>query len=342
MKARNLVLTASLLIVGVAHADVADSGMWKRNRISVSFKSTFNIEAEFVDPGSNFALSNPGPPTGSTEERTYDNGLNRVDITGNDHGGLIGTWFWDYTDPAQITGSSIAMQSTTATASGSTTATDEPYLGFEMTYNRELGSKGRVHYGIEGAFGFFNVSITDTSPLPGTTTMVTDTFSLNGGIPPMAPTGFTFEGPGMVISSTPTRTTTVTPGTGIAGVRSVDANVYGFRVGPYMDVDLGKDWYLTFSGGLAFAVVDSDFGLFETVSLPSGDALRAGSDGSTDWVLGGYVSGSVGYKLTENVALFVGGQYQALGDVSENIGGKEMILHMGGAVSGVAGVSVSF
>ena len=211
-----------------------------------------------------------------------------------------------------------------------------------MTYNRELGSKGRVHYGIEGAFGFFNVSITDTSPLPGTTTTVTDSFSLNGAIPPLPPTGFTFEGPGMVIGSTPTRTSTVTQGTGIAGVRSVDANVYGFRVGPYMDVDLGKDWYLTFSGGLAFAVVDSDFGLFETVSLPSGDALRAGSDGSTDWVLGGFVAGSVAYSLSENVSLFVGGQYQALGDVRENIGGKEMILHLGGAVSGVAGISISF
>ena len=88
--------------------------------------------------------------------------------------------------------------------------------------------------------------------------------------------------------------------------------------------------------------MDSDFGLFESVSLPSGDALRAGSDGSTDWVLGGFVSGNVGYALSENVAVFVGAQYLALGDVRENIGGKEMILHLGGAVSGVAGVSVSF
>ena len=231
MKARILSLSLSLLVISAANADVADSSMWKRNRISVSFKATFNVDAEFVDPGTTFALSDPGPDTGGAEERTYDNGLNRVDITGNDHGGVIGTWYWDYTDPGQIAGGGITMESTKATASGSTTATDEPYLGFEMTYNRELGSKGRVHYGVEGAFGFFNVSITDTDPLPGTTTVTTDTFSLDGQIPAAPPTGYTFEGPHQVISSTPTRTVTTTTGTGIAGARTVDANVYGFRRG---------------------------------------------------------------------------------------------------------------
>jgi hypothetical protein len=211
-----------------------------------------------------------------------------------------------------------------------------------MTYNRELGVKGRVHYGVEGTFGFFNVSITDTDPLPGTTTVVTDSFSLDGQIPAAPPTGYTFEGPSQVISSTPSRTVTSTSGTGVAGTRTVDANVYGFRIGPYMDVDLGKDWFLTFSGGLALAAVDAEYDLFESVSLPSGNDLRGGSDDNTDWVVGGYVSGQVGYAISKNLSLFVGGQYQALGDVQENIGGTEMILHLGGAVSGVAGVSVSF
>ncbi len=342
MKSTIVSLSLAMLAVAAADADVEHSVAWKRNRVSVSFKAAFNIEAEFIDAGSTFALSDPGPATGSAEERTYDNGFNKVDITGNNHGGLIGTWFWDYSDPSQVSGGSVTMQSTSATVSGSTTATDEPYLGFELTYNRELGAKGRIHYGIEGAFGFFNVSITDTDPLPGITATVTDSFSLNGGIPTAPPTGYTFQGPHQVISSTPSRAVTTTAGSGIGGVRNIDANVYGFRLGPYMDIDLGKDWYLTLSGGLAFAAVDSDFGLFESVSLPSGDALRAGSEGGTDWVLGGYVSGSVGYALSENVSIFVGAQYQALGDVQETIGAKEMILHLGGAISGVAGVSVSF
>jgi hypothetical protein len=340
----NKIFAAGVLTIGIAaaHAEAESESLWKRNRISVSFKAVFNIDAEFVDPGSTFSLSDPGPDTGSVEERTYDNGFNRVDITGNNHGGVIGTWYWDYSDPSQISGGNLVVESTSASTSGSSTATDEPYLGFEITYNRELGAKGRVHYGIEGAFGFFNVSITDTDPLPGTTTVVTDSFSLDGQIPAAPPTGYTFEGPHQVISSTPVRTVNTTAGTGVAGTRTVDSDVYGFRLGPYMDVDLGKDWYLTFSGGLAFAAVDSDFKLFESVSLPSGDALRAGNDGSTDWVFGGFVSGSLGYSITENLGLFVGGQYEALGDVQENIGGKQMILHLGGAVSGLAGISVSF
>lgn len=56
--------------------------------------------------------------------------------------------------------------------------------------------------------------------------------------------------------------------------------------------------------------------------LQSGEAVRAGSDGSTDWVVGGYVSGSVGYGLSRTVSLFAGAQYEAPGDVQEDIDGK--------------------
>ena len=344
MKTRLLYLTLGAILTGVAGAAATDGSMWKKNRISVSFKAVFNIDAEFVDPGSTFALSDPGPDTGSAEDRTYDNGYNLVDSTGNNHGGTIGTWYWGFSDMSQVSSDNLVLQSTSSTASGRTTETDEPYLGFEMTYNRELGVKGRVHYGVEGAFGFFNVWIRDTDPVPGETTVVTDTFSLNGYVPTAPVQNPDTFGPIIQssVSLSDNRQVSTTAGTGIAGSRTVDANVYGFRLGPYMDIDLGKDWYLTFSGGLAFAAIDSDFSLSESVSLPSGDALRAGDDGSTDWVVGGYVSGSVGYKLSQNIALFAGAQYEALGDIQENIEGKEMILHMGGAVAGVAGVSVSF
>ena len=121
----------------------------------------------------------------------------------------------------------------------------------------------------------------------------------------------------------------------------MDANVYGSRVGP-QDVEVGKDWYLTLSSGFAIAAGESNSGLFERISLPSGDALQTGSDGSTDSVLGGHVSGSAAYALSENILPFVGAQYQALGDVREHSGGKETALHLGGAVSELAGISVSF
>jgi hypothetical protein len=348
MKKCIMILSLSLLAAGAAKAGGAETADWKRNRISVSFKAVFNIDAEFIDSGTVFSESDPGAADGRGDvNRTYNNpeeNYNKVDSTGNNHGGTIGTWYWGFSDMSQIPGNdTLVMTSTSATASGSTSSTDEPYLGFEMTYNRELGVKGRVHYGIEGAFGFFNVSITDTAPLPGTTTVITDTFGLNGYVPTAPVQNPDTFGP--IIDSTVSqnnRQVTSTGGTGIAGSRSVDANIYGFRLGPYMDVDLGKDWFLTFSGGLAFAAVDSGYDLFESYSLPGGDVLRAGSDETTDWVVGGYVAGQVGYALSRRVSLFVGAQYQALGDVQQNIGGQEMILHLGGAVSGVAGVSVSF
>ena len=142
MKTQITALSLVCLIIGTASADVADSSMWKRNRVSVSFKATFNIEAEFVDPGSTFALSDPGPPTGSAEERTYDNGFSRVDITGNNHGGLIGTWYWDYSDVSQLAGGNIAMQSTSATASGSDHGHRRALPGIRDDLQPRTGFKG--------------------------------------------------------------------------------------------------------------------------------------------------------------------------------------------------------
>lgn len=342
MCVRLVCLMLSAVVIEVADAAPAGNAMHPRNRISVSFRAAFQIDAEFVDTESKFALSDPGPDSGSAEDRTYDNGYNLVDSTGNNHGGTIGTWYWGFSDLDQVSGDNLVLQSTSATASGSTTETDQPYLGIELTYDRELGMNGRLHYGLEGAFGFFNVSITDTQPVPGETIVVTDTFGLNGYVPTVPVQNPDTYGPIIDSTISDNRQVSTTSGTGGTGWREVNANVYGFRVGPYVDVDLGKHWYATFSGGFAFAAIDNDFGLSESVSLPNGEATRAGSEGGTDWALGGYVSGSINLGLSQNVAVFLGGQYQALEDVRQNVSGKEMILHLGGAVFGVAGVSVSF
>src|SRR3954467_4203873 len=61
-----------------------------KNRIGLSYQMGLNITVDFRRLGG-LALSSPGPATGTTVNRTYDNGYNRVDISTN-AGGL--TWHW--------------------------------------------------------------------------------------------------------------------------------------------------------------------------------------------------------------------------------------------------------
>lgn len=351
MRALFLILTLSLALEGLVVG--APLGCPQRNRIGLSFKATFNIEAEFIDNGTEISASNPGLADGRGDvNRTYDNpGSNYVlvDITGNRHftsptNYIVGTWGWGFSDLSQVSGDNLVMTSTSATAIGSTTESDDPYFGAEFTYSRELVVRKNVHFGLEGAFGFFNVTIHDTDPVPGRTTVTTDVFNLNGYVPSVPDQNPTNR-PGPIISSTVTgtnRTVTTTQGTAVEGFRTVNANVYGLRLGPYVDVDFGDDWYLTLSGGIAVAAIDNHLEVSESLPSSYGDSAREGRDGRLDWTMGGYVAASMNYRLTDRVSVFAGAQYHVLGDLERDVADKTMILHLGGTVSGVAGISYTF
>src|SRR5438132_3736309 len=57
------------------------------NKISLRYRMGLNITVDFKRLGGFPAISYPGPPTGSTFNRNYDNGsYNRIDISGNNGG----------------------------------------------------------------------------------------------------------------------------------------------------------------------------------------------------------------------------------------------------------------
>lgn len=100
------------------------------------------------------AQPDPGPATGHVIDRAYDDGFVRVDITGNNHGGFLGTWYWDYQSSAQLEGGYLVFHAR---------------IAYDETWDQ----------------------------------IITDSYSLFGGIPTQPPTGFTYAGPAMVISDEP-------------------------------------------------------------------------------------------------------------------------------------------
>jgi hypothetical protein len=322
-----------------------------RNRISLAYQMGLNITVDFKKLGGFTPLSNPGPASGGVTNRTYDNGYNLVDITGNDHGpGYENTtWNWSYTDPSSIQGNSIVVSSSSSLANGvSKNNSDDPQSGVAIIYDREL-YRDPTHnwrFGLEGALGYTLISISDNRTLRTTVNQTIDSYSLPAGfVVPQSPYYGTYEGPGPVISSDPLSrsTNSVSAAATVSGHRTIDANVFNLKLGPYAEVPLSSRFSLLFSGGLYLAVGDIKFSYKQTVTIDGvGSQVSSGSGSQTDFLYGGYVGGNLQYALTKEMGLFVGAQFQSAGQTVNREQGKQAILDMGQSVIVSIGASYSF
>jgi hypothetical protein len=317
----------------------------RRNRVSLGYSMGFNITADFKHVGS-YPAAGGGPGTAtSATDHNYDNGYSRVDITGNDHGGFKGTWNWGYRDASQISGDKLVMQSSSlAGGAASNDNSPGPQPGFELTYGRELGHAEHWHWGMEGAFGFTEVTIRDSRPLTGSVNVTRDAYALNGIIPPVAPYQGTYNGPGAIISDLPDRTvTTLATGATITGSRELDANLFAFKVGPYVEVPLTESWALNFRGGLAVVAVNSEFTYQETTTISGvGTSTSSGQGSQSDLLVGVYAGGSVSCALSDHFGAFAGAQYQNVGEYVHNLNGRKAVLDLSKSIFVTIGLSYSY
>jgi hypothetical protein len=331
-----------------------------KNRFGMSYRMGFNVEANFKNIGkvrTPGAGGGPGAATGGQADRFYDDGYNRVDVSGNTDNL---TWFWGYKNAGQIQGDTLVMHSTSARAARPDDFTDDPQHGFELTYNREIGhiGKSKSTWGFEGGFGWMNIDIKDDRRLFGGTRTISDAFDLGGVNPNVPPQSSeypghagTFEGPvpGQpgefpLIGSVPTRTITINPnGSVTTGARVFEGNLFSVRVGPYVDIPIAEKWTISFSAGAVAAVVDGEFE-FDQQTTVGGSSTRQSGDGRNSEVLfGGYASASIRYAINERWGVFVSGQYMGLADCyTASARGQEIELDFTKTVFVSAGVSFSF
>jgi hypothetical protein len=312
-------------------------------KFSLSYRAVFNSRASFSNLGGFPALTNPGPATGGTDH-VYDDGFNRVDGSGN-AGGL--TTFWGYQNASQLPGNdTVVMNSSTAAATGASRNLDgDPQHGFELSYNHEIGRLDHnIRWGIEAAFNWTSFTFGDARSFNTDVTTISDAYALNGIIPPLPPFSGTAAGPGPLIGDTPTRTTALVPGGGAtSGSRSIDASIYGLRVGPYLELPLCQRCSLTLGAGFTVAVIDSEFRINENTTIAGvGTQSFAARNSRADCLPGGYFSGQFNFAVTDRVSLFTGAQYQHLTRFSQQTAGRRANLDLGNTIAWTAGISFSF
>src|SRR6266436_27881 len=273
-----LVFAISLLpILGKADDDT--------NRLTFSARFGFNISARFKPIPAPIQPSVPRiAPDG--QPFNYDDGYVHTDVSGN-FGGQ--TWNWGYDNSSrQVVGNTVEMSRTTSGGNVPTSILDsDTGYGFELAYARQLGTKGKLRFGVEAAVNYLSLSLEDHNTFSVNGTRQVDAYPFTPGTtPPEATPGNpyqgSFNGPGFVIDTNFTsRTEPVALGTG-NGSHRLDADVWGFRLGPYAELPIGRDFRVSLGAGLALGVVNADVFWKETV----GTASLSGSGHNEDLLVG--------------------------------------------------------
>jgi len=295
------------------------------------------LNAKFNQLG-NLGSSSPGPATGGGLDRTYNDGFVKVDSSGNAGGQ---TWNWGYQSGSQVQGDAVVM-SAAAPVNGSLHANDDPQVGFDLAFGHDFGSAPGGRWGLSAAFDFTTVSIHDHQSFAGQSTLISDAFSLGGQPAPDAPYTGSFDGPGQLLGDSPARSITTSPVL-IMGQHNLDAQIYVLRAGPYYEFNFGQRWSGRLGAGLALGVADMKYSFNETIFFGGGSTVNnAGSSEGAEFQAGAYLEGKVLYALTDQLSLFVGAQYEYLGNFSHNAGNEQAQLDMNCGVYVLFGMQWGF
>ena len=334
--ALTLALTTGSLVANLRAEDAAADSS-NPNWFSVGPQFGLNITARFNHLG-NVNPAAPGPATGGGLNRTYDDGFVGVDSSGNAGGK---TWNWGYQNAGQVQGNSLVMHSSSSAVNGTTDQNGDPQAGFNLAYGRRLGTVLGGQWGLQAAFDFTSISIHDNQSLFGTGTTISDAYSLGGVTAPQAPYTGSFNGPGALLGDSPARTTAQEPVV-ITGSRTLDAQVYALRAGPYYEFSLGKDWSGRVGGGLVLGLADTKYTYTYNDTVNGQIVNHSGSSAGVSFNAGGYLEAKLLYQLTSEWNLFAGAQYEYLGTFSRTTGNEQAQLDLSSIVNVLLGVQVKF
>lgn len=292
------------------------------------YSTMIGLKAEFSGLGgtpssSGIPSSDPGT------DRTYDDGFNRVDSTGNT-GGI--TWNWGYEKASQYDqgASTISMSSSSVVGLGRTDGgSDEWHPGLEVFASYSMGDVPQIQWsgqtarwGWKMAVSYNDIDISNNDVVTSGILRTTDTFELNGVIPPPPGYAGTFEGPGPVLSDVASRTTTFLPGGAmVSGTRDFDVDLFIAQVGPYLELPFGERLLLSMDAGFSFGIADGSYRQSSTTSVANAAPFTSGVDGSNQSVLPGFsIGGKLTYQMTDTIGLYLGGGYRYLDEFEMNAG----------------------
>ncbi|MSU57438.1 MAG: hypothetical protein EXS35_04535 [Pedosphaera sp.] len=348
-------------LAAATFATAARAGETVTNRLTASLRFGLNISARFTGSSASLGAFGVTRTTPRGDTYNYDDGYVLTDVSGNEGDQ---TWYWGYdnsaTHPAGQISDGVAFPANTilfsrSTPNGTFTSPSmdhDPQPGVEVTYDRHLGTTHGVNYGVEVAGNFMAIFLRDNRPYSGTVTRTTDAYPFTPGTtPPGATPGDPYQGSydgfGFLLGATPVpgaSTTAIVPGGfTISGTRKLAADLWGMRLGPYLDAPLGTNWNLWISGGVAVGLLSAEATWSETITLPGPTSLpSAGRGRDHDLLWGWYVSANLSWDFNDRWSAVVGVQFQDLGKYRHDFGGRTAELDLSESIFVTIGLSRRF
>ncbi len=293
----------------------AHTGPWQ---FGIGPSAIFGADAKFSGLGSWRSPNPVRPPTG-TVNREYDDGFNRVDATENADNM---TSYWGYQRASQYDPSgsgSISMSIFDGGPNGS--ASDEATgWGGEIFASREVGPVNIPNivgatWGWRLGFSIHKFSFEDNSTVATRLNALTDTYGLGGAVPPGAPFSGSPLGFGnAILADQPIRTFS-SGNSATSGSRDLDAVLFGFSAGPYLELPLTERFAVRLDAGATLAVMHGDYKYSSTTTITGvGAQATRGSETDDDLLPGLFAGISAVFAATPQVSLIGSVRYQYLDD----------------------------
>lgn len=349
MKINKLVCLLGIATLAVTARAAEDNREGFFNHLRFSARFGANISAKF-GPRQNAGGSTLNFLDGYVrpDSKATDAGLPfAFDPTGTYPAGITHNWGYDNSSRQNDAGNKEILF--TSIAGGDPLAHNDCLgiqPGFELTYSRELGRKGKWTYGIEGAVNYMNICLNNAFSFFGTGQQTRYPYTFNGitgNTPPAVYQGtyqFNFGGPNFDIGIPPSVTNVLV---NLAGAQSFDADILGFRLGPYLSRPIGTRGNLSLVGGLAVGLVWSSASWNQSLTVDGiADAPQSGSGSNFDVLWGWYVGANFTWQLSKRWDFAAGVQYQDLGVYRQTVGTREAELDLSGGIYFTVGVGYHF
>ena len=322
MKAAAVRTTFAALLLGpLALTSQAEPGQWS---FGAGYAPIVGLRTEFSGFG-NFQNPFPVPAPAGGTNYFYTDGSVQVDISGN-AGGLTNYWSYNNAsqyDPSAFGGQGAINYSTLGgSVSGAGSVVDSSVAaaaGFEMHAYLDLGSvsflptmaAGRsATWGMRTGLQYARVNNSNNAAQVGSVGTITDSFNLNGVIPPAAPYTGTFLGPGPLLGDTPTRTTG-TAVAAISGYRQLDVQLFVSTFGSYVALPVAKNLDVMLEGGAVLALANGSYKYESSVTVPGvGTQVTSGGKYTTKLLPGVYSSVGLAWHVTDQFSVQGAVRYQ--------------------------------
>lgn len=338
----------------------SSSGSWAKSvipqgpdlgtRWGIGGTKIFGLRTQFSGFGSYrpaFSLQ----PLGGGQDYRYEDGFVLVDASGN-AGGLTSNWghrFDTQYDPSG--GGSLDFNLSEGLATGAESFSSESDLGIELSFERDMGFLGRIgwlkpgsRWGFRGSFNYFQVDDSSSNRLFSDLSRTTDSFALNGVIPPLAPFNGSFSGPNALLGDSPLRSDTiVNQGLLVDGSRSLNVDFFTLGLSVYLDHEVAHRFMIGAEAGVLVGLASGDYRFSSLTTLPGiGTDTRSGSNSDTDFLYGAFVGLRASYLLNDDWFLQGGVRYQAISDFEIEAAGTKAELDFDAPVQFTLGFGLSF